>query len=111
MEQSLYCKGKNDQVNSFLYELTNTTDQVITLTFSSSQRYDYTIYNSSGEIVKTYSDNLFFLTVLGEVRIFPNKSLTYSFQVKDLPIGEYEIVFWLVATNIGLETVACKFIV
>ena len=48
----------------------------VTLDFTTSQRYDFAIYNSKGREVWRWSDDKAFLQVLGQVTVRANQSYT-----------------------------------
>lgn len=50
----------------------------VTLDFTTSQRYDFAIYNSKGREVWRWSDDKAFLQVLGQVTLSPGESILYT---------------------------------
>ena len=50
--------------------------------FTTSQRYDFSIYNSRGYEVWRWSDDKAFLQVLGEIVLNPGESVVYTTSIK-----------------------------
>lgn len=75
-------KNENGQ---FVYTVKNQTEKEVTFEFSSSQRYDYAVKNSSGETVFLYSSAAAFMQVLGSETLAQGEELSYTIE---LPPGE-----------------------
>ena len=54
----------------------------VTFDFTTSQRYDFAIYNSNGTEVWRWSDDKAFLQVLGQVTLEPGESVRYAVKHK-----------------------------
>ncbi|MEA3477800.1 MAG: BsuPI-related putative proteinase inhibitor, partial [Bacteroidota bacterium] len=54
----------------------------VTFDFTTSQRYDFAIYNSNGIEVWRWSDDKAFLQVLGQVTLEPGESVRYAVKHK-----------------------------
>jgi hypothetical protein len=54
----------------------------VTFDFTTSQRYDFAIYNSNGTEVWRWSDDMAFLQVLGQVTLAPRESVRYAVKHK-----------------------------
>lgn len=59
-------------------QVTNTTDQPITLQFSSGQRYDFTIKDAEGKVAWRWSEGRAFTMALGTETLDPGQSLRYE---------------------------------
>jgi hypothetical protein len=83
----------------FEYELKNQTEQEVTLKFTSSQRYDFSVKTKEGQEVYLFSSTATFLQALGEVKIKQGETLTYVIDLKDLSLqkGEYTLTVWMTA--------------
>ncbi|MEH7883666.1 BsuPI-related putative proteinase inhibitor [Bacillus sp. JJ1609] len=81
----------------FDYEVKNQTEQEVTLKFTSSQRYDYSVKTMDGQEVYLFSSTAAFLQALGEVKIKQGETLTYVIDLKDLSLqkGEYTLTVWM----------------
>jgi hypothetical protein len=81
----------------FDYELKNQTEQEVTLKFTSSQRYDYSVKTKDGQEVYLFSSTAAFLQALGEETLKQGESLTYVIDLKDLSLekGEYTLTVWM----------------
>jgi len=54
----------------------------VRLQFTTSQRYDFSIYNSRGYEVWRWSDDKAFLQVMGEIVLNPGESIVYTTSIK-----------------------------
>jgi hypothetical protein len=81
----------------FNYEVKNQTEQEVTLKFTSSQRYDYSVKNKAGEEVYLFSSTAAFLQALGEVTIKQGETLSYGIDLKHLSLekGDYTLTVWM----------------
>ncbi|TYR76089.1 hypothetical protein FZC79_08010 [Rossellomorea vietnamensis] len=75
---------KNEK-GQFVYTVKNQTEKEVTFEFSSSQRYDYAVKNSSGETIFLYSSAAAFMQVLGSETLAQGEELSYTIE---LPPGE-----------------------
>lgn len=87
----------------------NVTDATVTLEFSSSQRYDFQVEDSSGTTVWSWSDDRGFAQVLGEETVAPGEELTWTETVTLQP-GDYTAV-GMVTTRSGDLTDRASFTV
>lgn len=97
----------------FEYELKNQTEQEVTLKFTSSQRYDFSVKTKDGQEVYLFSSTAAFLQALGEVKIKQGETMTYVFDVKDLSLekGEYTLTVWMTPKEGPKYKVTKEFIV
>ncbi|MEH7443047.1 BsuPI-related putative proteinase inhibitor [Bacillus sp. JJ1122] len=81
----------------FQYEVKNQTEQEVTLEFTSSQRYDYSVKNKDGEEIFLFSSTAAFLQALGEVTIKQGETLSYVIDLKKLSLekGKYTLTVWM----------------
>lgn len=81
----------------FQYRVKNETGKEITLDFTSSQRFDYSIVNSKGEEVFLFSSVSSFLQVIGKEVLSPGEQLSYDIYVKDVELsrGKYTLNAWM----------------
>ena|GEM_PF-1696130 len=93
-------KGNGELNISF--RLVNTSLEPLTFIFSSSQEYDFAVYNEQNEKVYQWSVGKAFLAVMKEVTLDPGDSLTYNPVWKfvdqkgmSLPEGKYRVEFVL----------------
>ncbi len=85
----------------FQYEVSNRTDKDITLDFSSSQRFDYSVKNDQGEQIYLFSSVTMFMAVLGEETIKQGETLSYEINLQELDLkeGNYSLSVWLTPTE------------
>ncbi|WP_423408874.1 BsuPI-related putative proteinase inhibitor [Heyndrickxia sp. MSNUG] len=85
----------------FQYEVKNQTEQEVTLEFTSSQRYDYSVKNKDGEEIFLFSSTAAFLQALGEVKIKQGETLSYVIDLKRLSLekGDYTLTVWMTPTG------------
>ncbi|WP_226037313.1 BsuPI-related putative proteinase inhibitor [Aquibacillus saliphilus] len=97
MEPSL----TEQQAFSYQYQVTNQTEDKITLEFTSSQRFDYSVETKDGEQLFLFSSVASFMQVLGEEKIKPGESLEYSIDLTELDLsqGEYVLNVWMTPTE------------
>ncbi len=104
-----------DHVSTYHYQLAieNNTDKDKTLTFPSSQDYDYSIKDKDGTILYTYSTDKMFLTVVEEEVLAPGDKLKYDLDLSEaLPFidpGEYTLDAWITATDVEENKVSIDF--
>lgn len=81
----------------FQYHVKNESGKEITLDFTSSQRFDYSIVNSNGEEVFLFSSVSSFLQVVGKEVLARGDQLTYDINVKDVELskGKYTLNAWM----------------
>jgi ABC-type molybdate transport system substrate-binding protein len=85
----------------FQYEVKNQTEEEVTLEFTSSQRYDYSVKTKDGNEVFLFSSVAAFLQVLGEEKLKQGDSLTYEINLHELSLekGEYILTAWMTPKN------------
>lgn len=81
----------------FHYNVKNDSGKEITLDFSSSQRFDYSIINSNGEEVFLFSSVSSFLQVIGKEVLTPGDQLSFDINVNDVELskGKYTLNAWM----------------
>jgi Intracellular proteinase inhibitor len=86
---------------TFQYEVKNQTEKEVTLEFTSSQRYDYSIKTKDGNEIFLYSSVTSYIQVLGEETIKQGEVLTYDIDLRDLNLdpGEYKLTAWMTPSN------------
>jgi hypothetical protein len=80
------------------FDLTNNTDQDITLTFTSGQRMDLTLSDDSGEVYR-WSGDMFFTQIIEEVLLPAGGTFPYVLTAEpiDIPPGSYTAAAWVTA--------------
>ncbi|MFT9599668.1 BsuPI-related putative proteinase inhibitor [Mesobacillus sp.] len=81
----------------FQYEVKNQTEEEVTMEFTSSQRYDYSVKTKDGKEVFLFSSVASFLQALGEEKLKQGESLTYEIDLHELSLeqGEYTLTVWM----------------
>ena len=81
-------------------ELENSSDQALVLSFSTGQRYDFTILRGPAEIVWSWSEDRMFMQMLGQETVGPSQVLAYREQISPrLLAGTYTVTGRIVAQN------------
>lgn len=84
----------------FVYKLKNQTTKDYTFMFTSSQRYDYSLKNESGEEIVRLSAISSYLQALSDETLKPGEELIYEFNlVEELSVGEYSLDVWLTSSS------------
>lgn len=85
----------------------------VTLDFTSSQRFDFSIRNDRGDTVYTWSATRLFLAVVGQEVISGERNWIDALPVSTLPEGRYSVEGWLTTStgkryqaSVGFEVVA-----
>ncbi|MBT2569619.1 BsuPI-related putative proteinase inhibitor [Planococcus sp. ISL-110] len=101
----------NDDV--YRYTLVNQTGEPHTFEFTSSQRYDFSLANESGEEVFLFSSVSVYLQVLGEETLDQGDKLSYEFEIPQLELepGTYELTAWLTPRQGGTYEVTTEHVV
>ncbi|MBM7680743.1 hypothetical protein JOD43_000907 [Pullulanibacillus pueri] len=81
------------------FTLKNTTEDAITYTFNTSQRFEVEVKNSEGTTVYRYSTHRMFTQVLGKLNLDKNEEKTFEATVTPLKPGDYIIRVWLTANE------------
>ncbi|MEQ6377090.1 BsuPI-related putative proteinase inhibitor [Bacillaceae bacterium S4-13-56] len=96
-----------DQVGVFKFTIQNNKEEDVTLTFNSSQEYEYQILDEEGKVLFTYSMNKMFMQLVSEKELKPGESLEYEINVNEfLPEmgeGTYTLVVWSLADGMEEE--------
>jgi ABC-type molybdate transport system substrate-binding protein len=81
----------------FQYEVKNQTEEEVTMEFTSSQRYDYSVKTKDGKEVFLFSSVASFLQALGEEKLKQGESLAYDIDLHELSLeqGEYILTVWI----------------
>ncbi|MCA0989102.1 BsuPI-related putative proteinase inhibitor [Guptibacillus algicola] len=95
MEPSLTLESTHNGKATFTYRIQNQTEKVQTVTFPSSQKYDYKLYNEEGEVLKTYSANKSFIKEIQTAEVKQAETLDYTITLDSLPNGSYTLEIWL----------------
>ncbi len=79
------------------YTMKNGTDEALTFNFTSSQRFDFALFNADGEQVFSLASVSSFAQALGEETVEAGEELSYDFEVPplDLAPGTYKMEAWL----------------
>jgi hypothetical protein len=82
---------------SFQYQVSNQSEKDITLDFTSSQRFDYSIKTTRGEEIFLFSSVSSFLQVVGKEVLSPKEYLVYDIDVKEVGLskGMYKLTVWM----------------
>lgn len=83
--------------NTYRYTLVNQTEKAQLFEFTSSQRFDFSLTNDSGEVSFLFSSVSLYLQALGEETIDQGDKLSYDFEIPALELepGTYELAAWL----------------
>jgi hypothetical protein len=101
-------------VIKIVFVVTNHGQSSVTLKFSSSQRFDFFIYDISGKEVWRWSHGMGFLQAIGYVHLKPGQSVTYTqdckFEdkknAKPMPAGRYTLKGILAKTGSPVSQVS-----
>lgn len=77
--------------------LRHTLDWPLILNFSSSQRFDISVYDSQGREIYRWSRGRAFLTVMGREEIRGEKTWVAELPLGEFPKGDYAVRAWLTA--------------
>ncbi|MFZ3591657.1 BsuPI-related putative proteinase inhibitor [Bacillus sp. DJP31] len=93
----------------FEYKVKNQTEKEISLEFTSSQRFDYSVLDSDGKEIYLFSSVALYLQEMGEEDLQQGEELVYDIDLKDLGLktGEYEVKAWMTPKD-GKEFVVSK---
>ncbi|MEW8969894.1 MAG: BsuPI-related putative proteinase inhibitor [Mesobacillus sp.] len=81
----------------FQYEVKNQTEKEVTLEFTSSQRYDYSVKTKDGKEVFLFSSVASFLQALGEEKVKQGEAMSYEIDLHELSLekGDYVLSVWM----------------
>lgn len=81
----------------FQYEVKNQMEEEVTLEFTSSQRFDYSVETKEGEEIYLFSSVASFLQVVGEETVKQGETLSYDIDLRDLDLkaGRYILTAWM----------------
>lgn len=82
----------------YTYQVKNQTEEEVTLKFTSSQRYDYSVTKKGEkEHMYLFSSVAMFMQVLGEETIKQGEDLEYEIDLNELGLepGEYVLKAWM----------------
>lgn len=81
----------------FQYEIKNQTEEEVTLEFTSSQRYDYSVKTKDGKEIFLFSSVANFLQALGEEKLKQGEALNYEIDLHELSLekGDYVLSVWM----------------
>lgn len=101
MDGKLKYKIVSVDQEKMIIELKNQSDEEIVLNYTSSQKYDFSLFKN-GKNIYTWSADKAFLQVISQVVLKSGESEKYIIDLKDLPVGpgEYEIEFFSVAKEL-----------
>ncbi|MBS4204095.1 BsuPI-related putative proteinase inhibitor [Lederbergia citrea] len=98
----------------FIFTAINQTNAELVLEFSTSQIFDFIIFNSDGQIIYQFSDGMFFLQAFqyveipkGQEKIWKAK-WNYQKGSKRVDPGEYVVEAFLIPSRINGERVKQK---
>ncbi|ANU24108.1 BsuPI-related putative proteinase inhibitor [Planococcus donghaensis] len=99
--------------NTYRYSLMNESDEAQTFEFTSSQRFDFSLTNDSGEVAFLFSSVSTYAQALGEETVSAGDQLSYDLEIPplDLEPGTYELAAWLTPRQGNLYKVTTEHIV
>lgn len=97
VEEDIIAKINEISPLTFQYKVNNESEKDITLDFTSSQRFDYSIKNPKGEEIFLFSSVSSFLQVIGKEVLHPKENLVYDIDVSDVGLskGTYTLTVWM----------------
>ncbi|WP_134702949.1 BsuPI-related putative proteinase inhibitor [Ammoniphilus sp. YIM 78166] len=99
LESKISHVANKDGSIDFKFVVKNQTEQEITLTFASGQRFDYNIRNAKGDVVKIYAADKLFIQALGEETLKQGEEWILTDKTEVLPKGEYTLEFWITSNE------------
>lgn len=95
----------------FQYHVSNPTEEEITLAFSSSQKYDYSVETKAGEEVFLFSSAAMFLQAQEEEVLSQGEELVFDIDLNELHLsdGEYVLKVWLTPAEGSMLTETTEF--
>jgi len=97
----------------FQFVVKNQAEKEVTLEFTSSQRFDYSVNTLENEDIFLYSSVTSFLQVLGKETLKQGDDWTYDINLKDLDLkpGKYRVTAWMTPKDSPAYEVTKEFIV
>lgn len=99
-----------DGKHTYTLEVQNNKEKEETLTFGSSQQYDYQIKDENGKVLYTYSALRNFAQMISEKILKPGEIITFPLEMDEaiasLPNGSYTIDAWLTAKTSEIEPIS-----
>lgn len=97
-EEVAEMKSAIEQINdnTYRYSVVNETGEAQTFEFTSSQRFDFSLTNDSGEVAFLFSSVSTYAQALGEETMDDGDQLSYDLEIPplDLEPGTYELAAW-----------------
>ncbi|ALS79492.1 intracellular proteinase inhibitor (BsuPI) [Planococcus sp. ANT_H30] len=99
--------------NTYRYTLVNQTEKAQLFEFTSSQRFDFSLTNDSGEVAFLFSSVSLYLQALGEETINQGDELSYDFEIPALELepGTYKLAAWLTPKQGKMYEVTMDYVV
>lgn len=97
----------------FEYMLKNQTEEALTLEFTSSQRFDYSVHTKDGKEIYLFSSLASFLQATGEEVLEQGKELSYEFDLSQIGLekGEYVVKAWMIPKDGKNYQISKEFVV
>ena len=92
---------ENPETNTITYTIKNEGSVKETLSFTTSQRYDYVLSSKEHGLIERYSDGKNFLQVLTDITIGPGEEVSYPITLPELKAGTYTLTVNLVASGVN----------
>ncbi|WBL14525.1 BsuPI-related putative proteinase inhibitor [Sutcliffiella sp. NC1] len=93
--------------DSFIFIVENTDENELDILFSSSQEFDYIVFDENGKKIKQHSDGMMYTQAIVETTLSSGESLTYTVsadEVKaDLPQGTYKVQFLFAGADLPVQ--------
>ena len=95
---------EDPETNTIIYTIKNEGNVKETLSFTTSQRYDYVLSSKEHGLIERYSDGKNFLQVLSEITIMPGEEVNYPITLPELQAGTYTLTVNSAATGVNSTT-------
>lgn len=102
---------EDPETNSIIYTIKNEGSVKETLSFTTSQRYDYVLSSKEHGLIERYSDGKVFLQVLTDITIEPGEEVSYPISLPELKAGTYTLTVNLAARGVNSTTKTLLFTV
>lgn len=91
---------KQEENGTYVYTVKNQTAQEMTLSFTSSQRFDFAVKTKEGEVLFAHSMYSSYLQAVGEEVLKQGEELNYMVELPNtLEKGEYQLEVWLTTAD------------